>query len=154
MKLRLATKDDIPTMVELGRGIHAESRFAALPYDAEKLSRALAGLLDRQIRGSHCFLLAENSQARVIGGFIGGMESYFFTSAKSANSILIWVAPDYRGSAAALRLIGAFREWAKSNGATEVCMLVSSGVAIGRTDRFLKRLGFKQTGGNYSISLA
>jgi GNAT superfamily N-acetyltransferase len=153
MKLRLANKDDIPAMVELGRGVHAESRFAALPYDAVKLARALEGLLDRQARGTHCFLLVENREGRVIGGFIGGLESYFFTSARSANSILIWVAPEYRGSAAALRMISAFREWAKKNGATEACILVASGVAIGRTDRFLQRLGFKQTGGNYAVSL-
>jgi hypothetical protein len=33
-----------------------------------------------------------------------------------------------------------------------VCILVASGVAIKRTDRFLRRLGFHQTGGNYTIS--
>ena len=28
---------------------------------------------------------------------------------------------------------------------------VATGVTIGRTDRFLKRLGFKMTGGNYAL---
>jgi len=153
MKLRAATQDDVQAMVALGRSVHAESRFANLPYDDGKLSRALVRLVELQERGSHCVLLVENREGALIGGFIGALESYFFTSAVSANSILIWVDRAYRGSAAALRLIGAFRDWAKGKGAIEVCVLVASGVTIGRTDRFLQRLGFCQTGGNYALAL-
>ena len=86
MKLRLTNKDDIPAMVELGRGVHAESCFIALPHDDVKLARSMEDLLDRHACGTKCFLL----------------------------------------------------------------------VAIGRTDRtnrFLQRLGFMQTGGNYAVSL-
>lgn len=153
MKLRPATRADVPAMLALAPMIHAESRFATFPYDHEKLEQSLTNLIALQDKGNHCCLLAENREGQVIGGFIGALEEYFFTSAKSANSILIWVAPGYRGSAAALRFIGAFREWAKNRGAVEVCVVVASGVTIARTDRFLRKLGFSQTGGNYSASL-
>lgn len=153
MKLRPATRTDLPAMLALGPMIHAESRFAAFPYDPAKLSKSLEHLIALQDKGAHLCLLAENREGQLIGGFIGALEEYFFSSVKTANSILIWVAPDYRGSAAALRFISAFRDWAKNRGAVEVCILVAGGVAIGRTDRFLRKLGFHQTGGNYAASL-
>lgn len=154
MKLRFATQADVPRLVEVGRAAHAESRFASMPYDTEKLLASLGGLVDLQRHGNHFFLLAESRESHVIGMLIGSIEEYFFTHAKCANSILLWVSPKYRGSAAALRLIGAFRDWGLKQGALEVCINVASGVTIGRTDRFLRRLGFLQTGGNYAMSSA
>ncbi|MDP1905910.1 MAG: GNAT family N-acetyltransferase [Pseudomonadota bacterium] len=154
MKIRYATRNDIPAMLELGRGIHAESRFADMPYDEAKLREGLGELIHLQEQaGSHCFLVAESGDARIVGGFIGALETYFFTRATSANSILIWVDPAWRGSSAAMRMIDAFRRWAAQRQASEVCLLVASGVTIKRTDRFFRRLGFVQTGGNYSMAI-
>jgi N-acetylglutamate synthase-like GNAT family acetyltransferase len=154
MKLRFARIEDVEHLVELGRQIHAESRFAQMPYAQEKLRGNLRGLLKLQDeRQTHCFILAENSEGEVIGILIGALEEFFFSDAKSANSILLWVDPAYRGSPAALRLIGAFHDWARQRRAQEVCILVLSGVSIGKTDRFLRRLGFVQTGGNYRMPL-
>lgn len=153
MRLRAATTEDVPALIELGRQVHAESRYAALAYDEARLKQTLGGLIDLQARGSHFVLLAEDGKGAVIGGLIGGLEPYFFTSALAAKSMLLWVAPAWRGSAAALRLINAFKLWATKKGAAEVCILVSSGVTIGRTDRFLRRLGFAQTGGNYAMGV-
>jgi N-acetylglutamate synthase-like GNAT family acetyltransferase len=154
MKIRLATSADIPAMLGLGAAIHAESRFADMPYDEAKLKEGLGELIQLQERaGSHCFMVAENRDKQIVGGFIGALERYFFTSAVSANSILLWVDPAWRGSSAAVRMVDAFRRWAIKNQAREVCLLVASGVTIGRTDRFIRKLGFVQTGGNYSLAL-
>ncbi len=155
MKIRYATQADIPAMLEIGRSIHAESRFSAMAYDVEKLRTELGYLLQLQEKnGSHCFLVAVNQQGKIVGGFIGALETYFFTRAVSANSILIWVSPAARGSSAAVRMIDVFRRWAIKNRAMEVCLLVASGVTINRTDRFFRKLGFVQTGGNYSLAVA
>ena len=153
MKLRFASKQDIPQLVNVGSAVHSESRFNGMPYEEEKLVNNLNGLLDLQEKcQTHCFILAENQEGEIIGGLIGAIEEYFFTNSRSANTVLLWVTPKFRGSAAAVKLIGAFREWAKQRDVEEVCILVASGVAIKRTDRFLRRLGFHQTGGNYTIS--
>ena len=57
-------------------------------------------------------------------------------------------------SGAALRLLMAFRKWAENRGVFELSAGVNSGAHIERTDRFLRRLGFVQTGGNYALRLA
>lgn len=153
MKLRAATYEDIPQMIELGRTVYGESRFSHLEYNADKLRNGLQHLIYLHTEGSHLCLLAENTAGQIIGGFVGGLEEYFFTSDKSANSILIWVDPQYRGSSAALKFIDVFKQWAIKKGAKELNIVVSSGVRIGSTDRFVRRLGFTQTGGNYAMNL-
>ncbi|MDD2370043.1 MAG: GNAT family N-acetyltransferase [Sulfuricurvum sp.] len=97
--------------------------------------------------------LLNKKKGKIIGGFFGAIEEYFFTTDKSANSILTWVDPDYRGSSTAIKFIDVFKQWAVKKGAKEVNLVVSRGVRIGSTDRFFRRLGFVQSGGNYSMML-
>lgn len=152
MKLRIADERDILSMVELGRLAHSESRYAHMAYAPAKLQKNLEGLLKLQHQGTHCVLLAEQA-GQIMGGLVGALEEPFFTEAKSASTILIWVNPAHRGGRAALKLIHAFKNWAVRAQATEICVVVASGVRIGKTDRFLTRLGFRQTGGNYAMGL-
>ncbi|MDD4855789.1 MAG: hypothetical protein PHU41_08110 [Sulfuricurvum sp.] len=49
--------------------------------------------------------------------------------------------------------MSAFRKWAENRGAVELSAGVNSGTHIDKTDKFLRRLGFIQTGGNYALAL-
>jgi hypothetical protein len=70
-----------------------------------------------------------------------------------ATSIFLFVDPAERGSFAALKLILAFRAWAKNRQASEMYIGIASGVLMERTGKFLHRLGMRFTGGNYSMWL-
>ncbi len=153
MTIRSATNEDIKNMIELGHKVYVESRFSHLGYDITKIKHGLEAFILLHAKGSHLALLAENAEGRIVGAFLGAIEEYFFTTNKSANSILIWVDPDYRGSSIAIKLIDVFKQWAVKKGAKEINMVVSSGVRIGSTDRFIRRLGFVQSGGNYSMTV-
>ena len=50
-------------------------------------------------------------------------------------------------------LLTAFRKWTENRGAVELSAGGNSGVEMSRMDKFLRRLGFRQTGGNYALSL-
>jgi Acetyltransferase (GNAT) family len=150
MLIRNATSSDIAPLIRFGYLIHAESKFSTLSFDAEKVQQTLESITESK-NGTHCCFIAENSEKELIGVFIGCMEEYFFSRSLMAHSILIYVHPKWRGSSAAVKFIHAFRKWAMNRKALEVCIGVASGVTIGRTDRFLKRLGFSVTGGNYSM---
>jgi hypothetical protein len=52
---------------------------------------------------------------------------------------------------AALKLLTAFKKWAENRGAFEISAGVNSGTDLDRMDRFLRKLGFQHTGGNYSL---
>lgn len=152
MLIRNATLEDIPRMIEFGRAIHAESNMSVLSYDELKLRETLTRMLT-DAKGTHCCFVAEDQERQLIGGFIGCVQEYFFSRSLVAHSILVYVDPRWRGSPAAMKFIHAFRRWALNRKAVQLTIGVASGVTVGRTDRFLKRLGFELTGGNYTIAL-
>jgi hypothetical protein len=55
---------------------------------------------------------------------------------------------------AGLRLLTAFRGWAENRRVFELSVGINSGANLDKTDRFLTRLGFKHTGGNYVMALS
>jgi hypothetical protein len=151
MAVRIATQRDIPALIEIGRRIHAESRFQRMGYDADKLAHSAEQIVVSG-HSTHCCFVSE-FDGQVTGLFLGCIEEYFFSRARVAHSILMYVAPERRGGPTALRFIMAFRNWATNRNAAELTINVASGVSIARTDRFLKRVGLRLTGGNYSVAL-
>lgn len=55
MKRWVETLADVPRVIGVVRAAHAESRFADMPYDAEKLLASLEGLVDLQQSGNYYF---------------------------------------------------------------------------------------------------
>jgi len=155
MKIRLATLSDIPAGVELGRRMHAVTRFAAYDYDGERVARNLRGFIEigQNGKGSHCFFVAADSAGQMVGVLLGCVERHFFSDLPVASVIHYDVLPERRMSGAGLRLLTAFRMWAENRGVFELSVGVNSGVEIEKMDRFLTRLGFARTGGNYSMGL-
>jgi GNAT superfamily N-acetyltransferase len=155
MKIRFATLDDVPVCVETGRRFHAMTRFAAYDYNPERVAQNFRAVIEagQNGKGTHCFLLAEGSQGQPIGGLIGCVERHFFSDQLVASIIHYDVLPEKRMSGAGLKLLMAFRKWAENRGAFELSAGVNSGIAIDKMDSFLKRLGFRLTGGNYSLPL-
>lgn len=152
MKLRPATHDDIPMLIELGRRLHAETRFSKFRFDPDRVKENLDAVL-RDMRGVYCFLVAEDSVGYVVGGLLGNIERHLFSDQPIATLIEYGVLPEKRMSGGGYRLLLAFRIWAEKRGACELNLGVNSGIALDRTDRFFRRLGFQVTGGNYSLPL-
>lgn len=156
MKIRFATVEDVPLFAnELCPTFHAVTRFAAFDYNAEKVARSLRAVVEtgQNKQGTHCFFVAEDSDGHPVGGLVGCIEEHFFSDQKVASIIHYDVLPEKRMGGAALKLLIAFRKWAENRGAFELSAGVNSGVQMDKIDRFLKRLGFQPTGGNYSLSL-
>lgn len=64
---------------------------------------------------------------------------------------LLYVAPAARGGPAAVRLLRALRAWARQNQAHDLHVNVTTAIQPARTDKFLRKMGFRQTGGNYVL---
>lgn len=155
MKIRFATLEDVDPFVEMGRRFHALTRFRVYEYKPSRVADQLRAVVHtgQNEKGTHCFLVAEDSQGQPVGGLIGCVEKHFFSDQLVATIIHYDVLPEKRMSGAGLRLLAAFRKWAENRGAVELSAGVNSGVELEKMDRFLQRLGFKQTGGNYSLPL-
>ena len=152
MRVRELTNTDVGVALELARRIHAEGRFSRYPLNEGKLQGAIESLVADE-SGAYCCFLAESANGTLAGMCYGVAREFFFADTVVADSLVFWVAPEWRGSSAGPKLVLAFRRWAANRGAVEINIGVASGARLGQTDRFMKRLGFRLTGGNYSLAL-
>lgn len=138
---------DVAAMIALGRLLHAESRYRTLPLDDSRMQEiGRRGLAN----GNPGLLMAERN-GEVVGMAIVMLGEHFFSPALAATVQLLYVHPKARGGAAAVKLLRALRQWAAKNGAHDLHVNVTTAIHADRTDHFLRRMGFRQTGGNYVL---
>ncbi|MDO8300721.1 GNAT family N-acetyltransferase [Lacisediminimonas sp.] len=153
MKVRYATTGDVRAIADLGRRIHAETRFAAYDYSLIRVTESLRNIIDfgQNEKGTHCVLIAEDDAGEVAGLLIGMISKPLFSDQSVAGVLVYYVFKDKRMRGAGFKLLWSFRKWAEKCSAFEICVNIHNGAQIQRTDRFLTRLGFRHTGGNYSL---
>lgn len=152
MKIRLATINDIPECVELGRQFHAFTRFREYKFNPDRLSKSLAAVVNDR-GGNYVFFVAEDSQGVLVGALIAGLQRHFFSDKVYASIVHYDVLPDKRMSGAGLRLMRAFQSWSKGKNVFELCAGVNSGTNIDVLDQYFSKLGFQKIGGNYALKL-
>ena len=151
----LDSERDIDETLPLTLAAHEESRHREHPLDPERRRRFLAErfLADRTRYG---FLVAR------YGGCPVGMltclaERLHYTAVTVVSCLSFYVLAKYRrsllGGRIAVKLLDAGRRWALNRRAVELQLHVTNGIHIGQTDRVFRKLGFRQTGGNYTLGL-
>jgi hypothetical protein len=153
MKIRPIEMGDVDALITLARTNVQESRFHGLPFDEARVRANLSHMINSQ-RSDHFSCVAYTSDKKITGYLIGSIEAYFFCDHTVATSVFFFVDPAERGGFAALKLILAFRAWAKNRQASELYIGVAGGVLVERTGKFLQRIGLRFTGGNYSMWLS
>ncbi len=148
MSIRLATPSDVPALVALGQATHAASRYAKLPYSAERVRKALSDVTG-QGQQKYVLLVAQDTSARVVGGLLGVVEQAMFTETFSASVMYYITDPAARMGGHAPRLLRAFERWACNRGAVEVNFGVNSGIDAERVGRYARRMGYGWVGGNF-----
>lgn len=152
MKIRLAQASDQDALVELALENRAELVHGNIAVDPQRVAQTLEGLFVLN-QGTHVLFVAETSSGVLAGGLLGCVQRYYFSNEMQAQLVQWFLRRDYRGTSIGPRLVKAFVQWAKSRGASEVCMGVTSGIAVAQTDSMLRRMGFTHMGGNYAVNL-
>lgn len=135
--IRRGTAADIPRMVELGQRMHAESpRFSPYRFDPERLEASLRGLMEMPLG----LVLVALHDGEIVGGMLAIAADHYACEMRQASDLALFVDPDRRGGAAAVRLINAYREWAREIGA-EASICPSTGIEQDRAGRLLHALG-------------
>lgn len=138
--IRAATHTDVPDLIELGAMMHAESpRFRRLMFRPDKLEAMARPLMDNGI-----VLLAED-RGRVVGMAIGAVIEQFFTDAKLAVDLAVYVVPSHRGGPWFVKLIKAFEAKAVELGAAEITLGISTGLQTERTARLYEKMGYRRS---------
>lgn len=147
MTIRRATPADIPDLLALGRKMHAESWYAYLPYDDEKI----AATLEHAMNGG--FLAVYEVDGELAGGMAGVCSEFWFCRELLAHDLALFVAPGRRGGMAAARLVQSFIVWARNAGAQEVSLAVSTGVRVQETGDLFTAMGLHHVGGVYKARI-
>ena len=140
--IRPATHEDIPRLIELGEQMHVESRFASLPFDRDKVR----GLFAHLIESPDGLLLVAEIDGVPIGGFAGYVVEHYFARTKVASDFGLFIEPASRGGMTAPRLLKAYIEWAKEQGAVMIQAGITTGVHVEQTTRLYEKLGFRNNG--------
>lgn len=138
--IRTATIEDIPRIVELGRMLHAESaEYRDISYDQDKVAETMIDAIER--RG---VVFVYERDGAIIGGVAGVITEYWFSREKIAGDYSVFVEPAHRNGLITVRLILAFKAWARRLGARQVKMGVTTGIT--GADRLYQSLGMRHCG--------
>lgn len=152
MNVRMAEKADQQALIALALENRQEMVHAPVPVSMARVEQTFSGLFEHN-PGSHVVLLVHTDAGDLVGLLIGCVERYFYSDALQAQLIQWYVKKAFRGTSAAPRLVKAFVAWARSRGAHDVFMGISSGLNVHLTHRLMLRLGFAYLGGNYGVAL-
>lgn len=142
VKVRSATLDDIPALVDMGRMLHAESpRYARRSFNPNKV--AARARLVIPFGGAH---IAER-EGDIVGMLAGFVVADWYGDDKIASDLAFYVKPEHRKKGrAALMLVRAFEDWAISQGATDLVPGSSTLIGTESTATFFEKLGYERTG--------
>ncbi len=121
MLVRCASADDVATISELGRRIHAETRFSAFDYNEQRVVKSMETIINiGQSAGTHCVLIAEDRLGSVAGILLGVIERHIFSDLPVASIMMYYVFPEKRMSGAGFKLLSTFRRWGENRSAFEM----------------------------------
>lgn len=151
MKVRFATLEDIPLILDMGEAMVAESRFQPYGLNREKTASVLVSMIGQPKHST--ILLAERGDGETVGMLAGYVVDFFFCDALIAQDRFFFVKPEARGSSAAVKLLLAFRRWAEARKVRELNLNMSVAVEMRRFNKMMTKLGFRCSGSNFSLPL-
>lgn len=147
--IRVATHADIPRILELGERLHSVSSYADIAFDRVKVSALMAQI----INGAGVVFLSERDGV-VVGGIAGGVTEHWFSSTERlAFDYSFFIEPESRSGITAMKLLTAFREWARLNGARHLRMGITTGLNVESTARLYRAFGLTELGPLFQMEL-
>ena len=145
----MAALDDI---VFLAKQAHEESRFSYIEFAPHKVTE----IAERAIRDPkrHGAMIAW-SNGKPVGFLYCSVGEYHIgvgtlvTTVHNVN-VLKDVRHGLSGGRVALGLFKGLETWSQSRSSTEILFHVTSDVDLGRTHKFIKRIGYRFIGGSYA----
>ena len=148
MTIRLATVEDIPALVALGRRMHAITRFRNFDYSEERVARSLRHVLEKGETRYVCFV-AEDGLKQIVGGLLAVLERQVFSEVLIASVMHYMVLPEKRMGGYGLQLLKSFERWASNRRVGEIALGINSGSEIETLAGFVRSMGFRKVGDNF-----
>lgn len=110
MRIRLATEEDIPRIIEMSQKFYATTSYPAFaPYSVNSATQ-----LSRQLISSGILLVADSSEQGVVGMIGMQVSPFLFNHNKTqATEVIWWVDEEFRGSPTGAMLMMAMEKEAR-----------------------------------------
>lgn len=146
--MRRATKADVPKMLELGKAMHAESRFRDFKFNDGKVTR----FLEYAVTEPSLIVLVDGEPAHAM--LIAYVQPFWWGDALESDDLVLYVRPEMRGKSSVVRLVKEYKAIAKKMGVVDPRIATATGVDTQRTAKLFERLGFEGTGLMFSLKAA
>ena len=146
-ELAWATEADFEDVARLGRLMHAESSYAQLAFSEDRLRQ----IFDVYTKDARRALILGRVNGEACGLYAGYITPYYFSNELVANDIAWFVVKERRGTSLGLRLLTAFENWAKDQGASEIRVGYSTDINPTAFDSLMLKRGYSRVGGNYRL---
>lgn len=140
----------IRDIVTLGQKMHEESAYSDMPFDIEMAAQSIYTNI---IQSDGGFGVIAYKDDKPVGMMAGALATQFFGPAIFAYDFVWYVTPEVRGSRAAIKMLKMFESWARSKGAKEIHLGVTTGVDPDKTHGIYERMGYKHVGNNYTLKI-
>lgn len=142
MKIRIADENDIADLLKMGQQfIYEAPNYSTRIIQPEALKQNLLNVID----GDGAIFVVELDSI-IVGGIVCATTKDWFNDDLIAFEQVFYVDPEYRATSAALLLIDAFLEWAKSMQADRVQCGTTTGIQTKGCLRLYERFGFRVYG--------
>ncbi|MAK37096.1 MAG: GNAT family N-acetyltransferase [Flavobacteriaceae bacterium] len=139
--IRVGDRDDIPSMIKLGKQLHEESpRFMGMDYSEDKLFD-----LGKVVAEQGGLFIAEH-EGKIVGMLVGLVSEHFFGHDLMASDLTFYIDKEHRGGTLGVRLMRQFEAWAKCMGARVISLGISTEIDAKRTGELYLRMGYRVTG--------
>lgn len=150
---RASQQEEILAIRDIALEFHAESRYAHLPFSEKKFVRAFSKAISHPHNTLALYVSYNGDTVGVLNAGVG--DYYLGEGGRMVTVYVMYVSAKIRGTflggKVGLRLIRMVSDWAQAQGAEELHIHATSGIDPERTDKLLKRVGFKVYGGNYVV---
>lgn len=142
----------IDDIIFLAQKAHEESRFSYITFAPDKVREIAERAISDPKR--HGAMMAWDD-GKPVGFVYCSVGEYhigtgtLLTTIHNIN-VLKDVRRGLRGGRVALGLFRGVETWSKARGSNEILFHVTSDVGLGRTHKFIKRLGYRFIGGSYA----
>lgn len=138
------TREDALKILDLGKEIHAETRFSHTEYSREAFWKLLNAT--RTLPDKYFCTYSKNSEGEVTAFFLGIITEEYFSGKLMANDLGMFVKKEHRGSSQFVRLLKEFENWAKNNNAYKITLYHSTGIDPEKSLKMFPKLGYEHFG--------
>lgn len=143
--IRPPVAEDLAQISSMGHWFQQNSDYRRCGWSDQKAAHIILSSTDDN---SPYFMRVAEADGELIGMFLGVVTEYFFSEELIAMEQVVFIHPDKRKGASRLlvQMFSQFEEWAKQQGAREVCLGVTSGIAGDGYESFIERVGYRRAG--------